>query len=304
MEDKKKNNNEKYDEDEITDINLYTGGTVGSVKESMKRLEDAIRPFAELVRSGIAFQSSPAMDNLRSTLAGFSAVLSNYDYSGMMNSLNTFRENLSRLLSNISIPSYTEEDIQRIKDSFEAWGKFGWTCNPAAPWKLFYTAPMDSKEANKIARKYCVNAEAIFEEIETSKRVTRSLQEVKNTYEKGYYRSCALILFSMVDACLIRGQKKEPKKRRKVGNRALKDIKERLNQDEETLIQMMLIANYTACIEEMYKDGNDFASQPQIINRNFLAHGMLWRDVKRQDCQQLLLLYYNTLLILDMVYGF
>ena len=44
-----------------------------------------------------------------------------------------------------------------------------------------------------------------------------------------------------------------------------------------------------------YKGGDDFKEQPDIMNRNFVDHGMLHRKVRRIDCIQLFLVYYNFL---------
>ena len=53
---------------------------------------------------------------------------------------------------------------------------------------------------------------------------------------------------------------------------------------------------------EVFEKGNDFRKQPEVLNRNFLDHGMLTRKVTRKDCVQLFLLYYNILELLDMIY--
>lgn len=48
-------------------------------------------------------------------------------------------------------------------------------------------------------------------------------------------------------------------------------------------------------LDVFYKGGDDFKEQPDIMNRNFVDHGMLHRKVRRIDCIQLFLVYYNFL---------
>ena len=89
-----------------------------------------------------------------------------------------------------------------------------------------------------------------------------------------------------------------------VGARAVTKAKTRAENDlsESMLFTAMFYANLFSCLFKMFEDGNDFKKQPQVINRNFLDHGMLTRRVSRKDCIQLFLLYYNMLCLLDMVY--
>ncbi len=55
-----------------------------------------------------------------------------------------------------------------------------------------------------------------------------------------------------------------------------------------------------SCISAWH--GRDFKRQPDIVNRNFIDHGMLHRNVTKRDRIQIFLLYYNLLEILDIVY--
>ena len=149
--------------------------------------------------------------------------------------------------------------------------------------------------------------EQIFEIISETKRVKKAdFEEAVFDYNHRQYKSCALILFSLVDAVLIRLQKKSDLngKRRKVGLSAVSEAKKRTETDINT--QMLFIAmfytNLFACLEKVFESGKDFKNQPDVINRNFLDHGMMTNKVRKKDCIQLFLLYYNMLELLDMIY--
>ena len=62
---------------------------------------------------------------------------------------------------------------------------------------------------------------------------------------------------------------------------------------------LLSYTNLFACIAEFFAQGNDFKEQPKLANRNFIDHGMLHKDVRRRDCVQLFLLYYNFIEFFD-----
>ena len=83
----------------------------------------------------------------------------------------------------------------------------------------------------------------------------------------------------------------------------LMEVLDMSEEDAKRLLFTLLFeANLFACLEKVFEKGNDFRKQPEVLNRNFLDHGMLTRKVTRKDCVQLFLLYYNILELLDMIY--
>ena len=58
-----------------------------------------------------------------------------------------------------------------------------------------------------------------------------------------------------------------------------------------------LTINLISCLYIFYESHQGFQNEPQnVINRNFIMHGMGHRKVLRRDCIQLFLLYYNVLI--------
>ena len=104
--------------------------------------------------------------------------------------------------------------------------------------------PSDKKSADIIALKQCSGQkmEQIFEIISETKRVKKAdFEEAVFDYNHRQYKSCALVLFSLVDAVLVRLQKKSDLngKRRKVGLSAVSEAKKRTETDINT--QMLLL---------------------------------------------------------------
>ena len=132
------------------------------------------------------------------------------------------------------------------------------------------------------------------------------LEEAIFCFENKKYKSCAMILFALLDSKLIRFQKDEDRSKRNnlrpSGQKAAKNIEKRYDSEEEkNLYRLFEAANIFGCIDKFFEPGNDFKCQPKTINRNFLEHGMLTKQVRRMDCVQLFLLYYNFVKLLEWI---
>ena len=56
---------------------------------------------------------------------------------------------------------------------------------------------------------------------------------------------------------------------------------------------MLYQINILAALKVVFENGDDFKIQPKVINRNFLDHGMLHKNVRKTDCIMLFLILYN-----------
>lgn len=213
-------------------------------------------------------------------------------------------------LKGITFAHVSEERKQQLLEAHKKWGEYGWTINPSASVdNLFDSAPDSKKEADRIALKECSgNAmKEIFLTTSEMKHCKKAdFDEAVFDFENRKYKSCALLLFALIEAKLIRLQKLSTAKGkgRSVGAKAVTKAKARAeeNLEEHMLFTALFQANLFACLEKVFENGNDFRKQPVVLNRNFLNHGMLTRKVTRKDCIQLFLLYYNILDLLDMIY--
>lgn len=252
----------------------------------------------------------PEMQKLADSINAAFTVPIKLDYNGFLEPLRKWEAQLSEIIKNIKIPSISEERKQELLETHTLWGTYGWTINPCVEFKtLFNSAPPDKKTADSVALKACSKKEMeeLFDIIMRTKRVKKTdFEEAVFDYKYKKYKSCALVLFSLVDAMLIRLQKKSDSngKGRKVGFRAVKEVENRIEEDvnKDLFFTVMFCTNISACLKKMFESGNDFKKQPEVINRNFLDHGMLTRRVSRKDCIQLFLLYYNMLELLDKIY--
>lgn len=269
-----------------------------SIPGYKENITQIVETFADIVKSTIDVHQimKPFLDQM----AEFGKSISKYCTS--------ITGALVDIIPKIKIPYFSEEEKEQIKVSYTKWAEYGWTSIPNAPISFYFKPPIDIKEANRKALKYCrkKDMEELFEKMKSISRIKQSdLDEAIFCFENQKYKSCAMILFALMDSKLIRLQKEEDKKKRKnrpSGKQAANNIKKRLSSEVEGTFYLVLeYINLFSCFEVVFKSGNDFKKQPKVINRNFLDHGMLTRDVKRMDCVQLFLLYYNFMKMLELI---
>ena len=216
---------------------------------------------------------------------------------------------IAKTIPKISSLSMSEERIEEIRETQRVWGSYGWTIPEHAEIRDVFNLPASKAEADKIAMKYCSSKhmEALFEDTKRLQRTRlNDFEEAVANYRDRRYRSCALLLFSLIDARLIRMQRDDDRKRgfRLSGKKAAQTILKHYKDEqlhESMYFSIFRYENLYACLMKVFEDGDDFKKQPDIINRNFLNHGMLVTRVRKRDCIQLFLLYYNWLSFLEKV---
>lgn len=241
------------------------------------------------------------------------AILSKSEIYGIDRALqvaNEISKNIRSLLPSIYFNDFSQEKINKICDSYKSWGQYGWTAPPFSPCNLFYNPPKDKKDADRIALRYCddYRMDKLFQLIQKESKARKSdIDEAINDFHNKSYKSCALVLFSIMDAKLIRLQKKSElknNKRRKVGAKAADILFKKIKETTDVLETKFSAFSYyglSECLNIVFANADDFKVQPEIINRNFLMHGMMHRNVYKRDCVQLFLLYYNFIKLLDLI---
>ena len=271
----------------------------GLPKIDLEAYDGLVAGMSSLGTALINVLASDAMKNLGKMIQSFSETVGR------------ITARIAEMIKNIKIPTVSEERKEELRLSYQNWGKFGWTLMPDAPIFGLDECPMDIKEANRIALKYCGSdaMQRLFDILRKMKGIKKSdLEEAIFCFENKKYKSCVLVLFSLIDAKIIRLQRKEDRDsrgRRKTGLTAAKKLFIRINAEtniEKKLFTLLCYENVFACLNTVFADGEDFKNQPVVINRNFLDHGMMTRPVIRKDCVQLFLLCYNLFMLLELIY--
>lgn len=208
----------------------------------------------------------------------------------------------AKAIADFQIPTITEERKQELIASYKKWGEYGWTLCPNAPFDCFDELPASIEAANATMTPLCSKREMeqLFEELRGQRIKKEDLDAAILCYNNRQYKACALILFGIIDAKLIRKQKRG-EKWRPSGSVAAKRLREQFEggDNEKMLFTMLLCVNLFTCLETLFANAHDFKVEPVTINRNFVSHGMTRRPVRQRDCIQLFLALYNLMMFFE-----
>ena len=296
----------------ISDMLEHADEVANTIRSQTDKMIKVYESLNDAVSSWIAFQDA-IREPVIKAIENYQRLINQIDYQKITSNIQTAFQQIQQAIDyyaqNLAVPSITEERKQQLLESHRMWGSYGWTFAPNGEWDdLFCTSPSDKKEADRKVSSRIKDSENIFNSIYSHKRAKKSdVSEAIKDYNDKRYKSCALILLGLIDAQLIRFQRyaETQGNRRKVGSNAILKAKKRVGIDDhdDWFSIAMFYGNLFACLEKIFEDTNDFKNQAEIINRNYLCHGMLSKPVRRRDCLQLFLLYYNMLEMLDMEYG-
>ena len=239
----------------------------------------------------------PALANFTKTMQELSATM-----KPIVDAVQQMTASFVKAIADFQIPTITEDHKQELIDSYKKWGEYGWTLCPNAPFDCFDEFPASINAANTAMTPFCSKKEMeyLFEELREQRIKKEDLEAAILCYNNRQYKACALILFGIIDAKLIRKQKRG-EKYRPSGSKAAKRLREQFESDdnEKMLFTMLLCVNLFACLETLFANADDFKIEPPTINRNFVCHGMTRRPVRQRDCIQLFLALYNFMLFFD-----
>lgn len=305
-DEEKENNIEEPSVDPHQKMSLLQESLRNAMMAQRTQLSQVVAEAMKTMYTPLAAQLSEIVRNMAK------AIMASYqpDLSGLAEAARHMLVDLGETLKGITFATISEERKEQLLQAHKQWGEYGWTINPnASVDTLFDSAPSDKKTADQIALKECSNAsmKSVFKSISEMKHSKKiDFEEAVFDFDNRKYKSCALMLFALIDAKLIRLQKDSTLngKGRSVGAKAVEQAKARATEitEDHMLFTLLFEANLFACLEKVFEKGNDFRKQPEVLNRNFLDHGMLTRKVTRKDCVQLFFLYYNILELLDMIY--
>lgn len=209
---------------------------------------------------------------------------------------------IAEAISKINIPTVSQEKKELWEESYKKWGELGWPVLPNAPFNFFNGFPEDAKTANKIAIQFCdtKSMNKLFEELHKQDIKKSDLGSAIFCYKSKQYKACALMIFCLIDSKMIKVQPKT--ERREVGLKATKKLDAQLDEKlsrTHFFMTALYHINLVTCLETYFAKGNNFVKEPDIINRNFVNHGMNTRTVRKRDCVQLFIALNNLLEFLD-----
>lgn len=193
--------------------------------------------------------------------------------------------------------SFIYEDLswESLRSGAMTWGDYGWVISRLAPGEI-RTAPKSLEEADEYYSQYLTrnNIEAIFDT--TEKRIARKkdYRECVALYEKGHFKSCAMMTCSLIEGQLLKTGLANSKKRRNG-----KVVLEKAKELDGSALDALCIENLLGAYLYFYKSANNFDRTLEgELNRNFLMHGMMYKPVRRKTCIKLFLLLETIVTLL------
>ena len=127
-------------------------------------------------------------------------------------SIQNISKTVFEAFSQIRFPDFSKEKIERLILSYKKWAQYGWTIIPMATRSFYAEPPSNQKDANKKALTHFRKREIeeLFDELREMRGIKKSdLNEAILNFQNKQYKSCVMIIFSILDAKLIRLQKDE-----------------------------------------------------------------------------------------------
>lgn len=261
-----------------------------------KIAENVSRSFE--VAQVIADKMSPIFEEIGKVIVATSEIAN--AMQPMLDMMEQLSGKIAETIASLQLPTYKAKERQEILESHQRWGTFGWTWLPAASMDFYHEPPLDIHDANIKAKKLCSDEKMkkTFQNLRTYRLRKDDLESAIFCFQNRQYKPCALLLFGLIEAKLIRKQAKEW---RAVGIGAVKELKTQVEASNEVKMfhTMLCYANLFACLETIFAKANNFKDEPVVINRNFLDHGMSNRRVRKRDCIQLFLVLQNLLQLME-----
>lgn len=189
----------------------------------------------------------------------------------------------------------------------KVWGSYGWTISPRARISHFYHVPQSKEEADNYMNKIH-DDRASMKTLDILKDCKfhnlKDIEEVEELYNNEHYKACALLLFSLIESLLLHTEKEsEHSKRLKTGKGAIPYYEQMAKPDDcsELALRVLCYISSTKALQAFFADGDNLQNRNPVLNRNLCCHGVFWRDVTKTDCSQLILLYENMLLCVEMI---
>lgn len=271
--------------------------STSGILEGLNAAEKALASTKEVRQALSSVFSSSAYqkywDTLRETAVSMSSITAELSAA-----IRTLADRLTDGILELSVPGLSEEEKKRKVQNYSQWGTFGWTLFPDMPLTYFSDAPDTLEEANTQMQPFCDTWDLI-EHTERLRRYNISQIDLDSAivcYQSQQYKACALLLFGIIDSQLISIQPKG-KAYRPSGHSAVKVLSDHLEEKEEseTLYHLLLFKNLLCCLKTLFASGKDFKEEPDVLNRNFISHGMNHRPVEKNDCIQLFVALQNLL---------
>ena len=217
--------------------------------------------------------------------------------------MNTISKRLQHIC-NLSYDQLNEEMRKRINAATEL-GKRGWTVNPsitpidAREWiniidskgenavSQFFSEGYVKKMFDELSEKYCGESSNMY------------LYHAELNYRNERYTDSAMFMLALLDNQIFQiTSEKYPYKKKKQIEQGLKEVSQKysLDRKDKAMGKVFLLCDYipslTAFALRLFNDQNGHecftGKEPSYLNRNWLLHGRMTREVRKFEAIQLI----------------
>lgn len=238
----------------------------------------------------------------------------NFDYAKyseqLLESMKAVQTAVKQIAEAFGSDIYDAQYTEKLVDSFKKWGEKGWSLNAETNPTFFIKPPLSSKDADERMQPYCTeeNITEMNEELVGCGISAEDINEALSSYTANNYKSCALMLFSILDHELIsKGYRYERKKsgqgKLKTGNSAILAYKDDKKDaySEKFLFERLTFICVTEAILTLFHPYENFNNEPDCVNRHFLIHGMSKRSVTKMDCLKIWSALYSFVVLVPIM---
>ncbi len=189
---------------------------------------------------------------------------------------------------------------EEYKNALE-WGKYGWAYIEEIPeTDIYYKKTLSIKDADELFFSYLTNdiINNIINRIYSffEKEYQRNVYtEAKMCFDETKYRSCILLLFSLIDSLIISSQviQADRKEWRKTSGSFAMKLNKLKENNHETIFAYLIFSIDINALFTFCGDGDNFVSMPAVANRNWISHGMYDKEVSKNDCIKVFVLLFG-----------
>lgn len=169
------------------------------------------------------------------------------------------------------------------------WGGLGWVIIDDMPVDMLFSCPETYPEANRLCRKMAfAQLGRLKRELPGTVRRSADADEMVSLFEEGHYKSCAMMACSLIDGELMNWKIIRTRNRKANSNpKELRAYGHGRSAQEATVSLLGVVEAYS----HFFQSGKGFnRSREGELNRNFLMHGMMNKQVAQIACIKLFLL--------------
>ena len=244
--------------------------------------------------------------NLQKELQKYSAIIDSISNISKVFS-NSYFDNLSNRIAELTKPitdffNSLPKTLQNYYN-FKEWANYGWGIIDYVPKENTYFKIVGNSADADAIMEYELSDKIISDVIQDIKKTdlaTAAFEEAIECFYNAKYTACILILFSIIDAYSINLQEINDKKR-KLANPFSKELLEKSEINELTLVAYLRIYMPLQAITVLFANGGNFRDEPNLPNRNYISHGMNKRQVTKIDCVKVLSIISNLADLRDFI---